>query len=428
MKLWKKTVILMLATLFISLAAVGGLTLFITGRHRLENAAQTYGRQMQAAARMMSQFWDNGKYGRMTETGKNSYRNFQFRQCCGEGFALLEDSSAVENLTGYDIVDAKAMKTEKISGIESAGNALSENYDYRIQKLSGKYLMLQKMTLERPEGFELLSVRDITADVRDICRLALWFLGVYAVIFLLAGAFIYHMMRKTVLAMEQLQEVAEKQELLLGSLAHEMKTPLTSIIGYSDSLLHVKLEETMKERALLHINQEGRRLEALSGKMLQMMGLYQNEAICVREHFVGELVRRVEEMETESAFQKGILFRTECEDFSMCMDLELMESLLLNLVDNAIHASKEGDVILLRTFVQDGDKIFQVTDQGRGIPQEEIQKVTEAFYMVNKSRSRREGGAGLGLALCTQIAALHQGKLEIQSKEGKGTTVTVRFP
>ena len=74
------------------------------------------------------------------------------------------------------------------------------------------------------------------------------------------------MMKRTVERMEKLQEVAEKQELLMGALSHEMRTPLTSIIGYSDTLRHVKLKDEQKDRALEHINREGKRLEALSGK------------------------------------------------------------------------------------------------------------------------------------------------------------------
>ena len=79
--------------------------------------------------------------------------------------------------------------------------------------------------------------------------------------------------------MEKLQEVAGKQEMLMGALAHEMKTPLTSIIGYSDTLRHVKLNDEQKDCALEHISREGKRLEKLSGKMLQMLGLHQNDSI-----------------------------------------------------------------------------------------------------------------------------------------------------
>lgn len=417
MRLWKKTVILMLATLLCSLELVGGLTVFFMGRRSLENAAGTYGRQMEIAAAMLEQFWDNGKYGRMTEVGKQSYLKFQFQQCCGQGFAFLKKKEVLVNLTGYEIVDIDALGLP-----EGAGTS-----DYRIQRLHGKYLMLQQTKVNVFENGSIFSVRDITEVLVEIQQLALWVLMINGGIFLLAGFFIYRMMRRTVRAMEELQEVAGKQEILLGALAHEMKTPLTSIIGYSDSLLHVNLKEEQKEQALMHINREGRRMEALSGKMLQMMGLYRNQAILMEEHQVEELIRRVEAVEAEKAEGQGIYFRTEYEDFSLKMDIELMESLLLNLIDNGIHASLPGDTIVLRATCRNGRKILQVADEGRGIPAEELHRVTEAFYMVDKSRSRKNGGAGLGLALCKKITKLHGGILEIESSEGKGTTVTVSF-
>ena len=101
-----------------------------------------------------------------------------------------------------------------------------------------------------------------------------------------------------------------------------------------------------------------------------------------------------------------------------------MESLLINLIDNAMKASKEGDTI--RVEAKDGC-IF-VEDHGKGIAAEEIPKITEAFYMVDKSRSKKAGGIGLGLALCTQIVKLHHAKMGITSEPGKGTQIRVVFP
>lgn len=103
------------------------------------------------------------------------------------------------------------------------------------------------------------------------------------------------------------------------------------------------------------------------------------------------------------------------------MDLDFMLSLFLNLVENACKASKEGSSILL-TADETG---ISVEDFGKGIPKQEVGRVTEAFYMVDKSRTKRGGGAGLGLALCQQIADIHGAKMRIESVEGKGTKVSV---
>ena len=139
-------------------------------------------------------------------------------------------------------------------------------YAYKIQKLGKKYLLLQKVALSKPEGYEVPlrpgSHRTLHRAEADRCLVCRNLSGSVSD----GRIFIYMMMKRTVERMEKLQEVAEKQELLMGALSHEMRTPLTSIIGYSDTLRHVKLKDEQKERALEHINREGKRLEALSGE------------------------------------------------------------------------------------------------------------------------------------------------------------------
>ena len=338
---------------------------------------------------------------------------------CGEKMLLInsESKEAVVNRTDYEIVS-----------MDNLGlNNKTDSYEYKIQKLNHKYLLLQHALLTNPEGYEILSVRDVTSMFTELRQTAAWFLGIYLAVFCIAGLFIYLMMKRTVQQMEKLQEVAGKQEMLMGALAHEMKTPLTSIIGYSDTLRHVKLNDEQKDRALEHISREGKRLEKLSGKMLQMLGLHQNDSIKMESHSIGELLEHVVQLEAEQAAQRQIQLQTEYEDFSMKMDDELMESLLVNLIDNALRATEAGGRITVKAYKESGRKILEVADNGRGIPQEELGKITEAFYMVDKSRSRQEGGAGLGLALCVKIAEVHGGRLDITSQLGTGTKVRVIF-
>ena len=220
MKLWKRTVLLMLVTLLCALIPVGTLSLYITGKRSLNNAAETYGRQLENGKILLEQFWDNSKYEQMSETGKQAYMGFQFRRCCGEGMALIDRKSnaVIENLTDYKVVGLENL------GLKDEGDP----YAYKIQKLGQKYLLLQMESLSRPEGYEVLSVREVTGLFAELRQTAVCFLGIYLAVFLIAGLFIYMMMRRTVEQMEKLQEVAEKQELLMGALSHEMRTPLTS--------------------------------------------------------------------------------------------------------------------------------------------------------------------------------------------------------
>ena len=146
-----------------------------------------------------------------------------------------------------------------------------------------------------------------------------------------------------------------------------------------DTLRHVKLNDEQKDRALEHISREGKRLEKLSGKMLQMLGLHQNDSIKMESHSIGELLEHVVQLEAEQAAQRQIQLQTEYEDFSMKMDDELMESLLVNLIDNALRATEAGGRITVKAYKESGRKILEVADNGRGIPQEELGKNYGSF-------------------------------------------------
>ena len=114
----------------------------------------------------------------------------------------------------------------------------------------------------------------------------------------------------------------------------------------------------------------------------------------------------------------------EAENGYLMADMDLLKSVLFNLADNARKATigKVGACINIKGTITEDKYIISVIDNGSGIPKEEVDKITEAFYMVDKSRAREQGGAGLGLALCKQIMEVHEGTMEIMSTEGEGTT------
>ncbi len=227
--------------------------------------------------------------------------------------------------------------------------------------------------------------------------------------------------------MEKLAEVNEKQRQLLGSLAHEIKMPITAIIGHADMLLTVRLNEDKRTNALLFILNEGKRLSSLSEKMLKLAGLYgeQKERIEKRETDIGKLFDNLKIQISVLLKERRVSLRVNITpgNLKKWMDEDLILSLLMNLVDNASKASEPGGSII----VSDDETGFTVEDFGKGIPEQEINRVTEAFYMVDKSRTGNPGGAGLGLALCQQIVQVHGGKLIIESNLGKGTKVHVNF-
>lgn len=222
---------------------------------------------------------------------------------------------------------------------------------------------------------------------------------------------------------EALTSTNETQRRMLGSLAHELKTPMTAIIGYADTLLTVRLSDRRREQALTYIGRECRRLSRLSVKMLELTGLYEEkkQAVDFEKCQVRELLENVRQLMQFKLSEKNICLETECipEDLSWEMDQDMMVSYLVNLVDNAYKASENGGKISIHADQQG----ITVKDQGRGIPEEDLNRVTESFYMVDKSRSRGFGGAGLGLALCKEIAGLHGAQLIIRSREREGTSV-----
>lgn len=106
----------------------------------------------------------------------------------------------------------------------------------------------------------------------------------------------------------------------------------------------------------------------------------------------------------------------------------LLRQLLLNLVGNALRYTPPGGTVTIATAASDGQALLTVSDTGSGIPAEHLPRIFDRFYRADKTRSRSEGGSGLGLAICTQMAQLHGGKIEVESREGQGSTFTVSLP
>ena len=225
-------------------------------------------------------------------------------------------------------------------------------------------------------------------------------------------------------SIENLENVAARREEFIGSFAHELKTPLTAIIGYADMLRSKEMAPKSRFTAAGYIFSEGKRLEALSLKLMDII-VAGNQEFEPKRFEVGYFIRSVAAVTVPSLSNEGMTLDMRWEPGEIEVEPDLFKTLMINLVDNARKASHKGDVIELFGKVEDGGYALYVRDHGRGIPKEELSKITEPFYMIDKSRSRAQNGAGLGLALCQRIAELHGTKLEYESEEGKGTTVRI---
>lgn len=225
----------------------------------------------------------------------------------------------------------------------------------------------------------------------------------------------------------QLEEDARRQEEFTEAFSHELKTPLTSIIGYADMLRSMDLSKQNIAISADYIFRQGKRLERLAKKMMEISYI-DKQTVEVQPIEISAFVSQIQIMTEKLLEDKKIQLLVQVEDGALYGDHDLLLSLFSNLIDNARKACGEDGVIVLAGKAELEGYTFSVQDNGHGIPAEEIHKITEPFYMIDKSRARKEGGAGIGMALCQKIIALHHARWTIQSQLDQGTTITICFP
>lgn len=215
----------------------------------------------------------------------------------------------------------------------------------------------------------------------------------------------------------------EKQR-FIDNLTHELKTPLTSIIGYSELLLTTKYNEEIFIDGLNFIYKEGKRLEELSFKLMDLI-LLNKEDFNLKSNYIKPVIIDAERILMPRLLNKNISLIITGDDFKIMMDADLMKVLLSNLIDNAIKASNENSEI----YITLNNEKYEVTiqDYGIGISKEHLDKIFEPFYMVDKARSRASHGAGLGLSICKSILDVHNGNFHIFSEINEGTLIKLIF-
>ena len=223
---------------------------------------------------------------------------------------------------------------------------------------------------------------------------------------------------------DELSANAQQKEDFVANFAHELKTPLTSVIGYADMIYQKDLPRDDVRNAVRYIIDEGLRLEALSLKLMDLIVLNRQDFI-LEEMPVDELLENIAQTLMPLFVEMKIELLFETDHAYIKVDYDLFKTLLLNLIDNSI---KAGSTKIKISGKQYGRRYcISVADNGRGIPAHEIERITEAFYMVDKSRSRKQHGSGLGLALASKITAIHGATLKFASEEQKGTLVEINL-
>ncbi len=222
--------------------------------------------------------------------------------------------------------------------------------------------------------------------------------------------------------MKTLELNAEKKQMLVDNLAHELRTPLTSIHGYAEFLEKASASEEKRIVASRYIMSEARRLQKISEILLDSAYIRGNDPD-MEAVDVSAILEDVAQKLQLKAQRADITLTYTGERAVICGNETLLSMLFYNLTENAIKACSPGGRVQLSC----SGGCVTVEDNGKGMTGEQLLHITEPFYRTDKSRSRAEGGAGLGLALCAQIARTHGAQLLFESEVGQGTKAKVNF-
>ena len=224
-----------------------------------------------------------------------------------------------------------------------------------------------------------------------------------------------------------IREAESMKRHLVSSVSHELKTPLTSILGFLEALREEKIDDEARHY-LNVIERNAQRLNYIVRDLLILNELEEEKKPEYEECDLQHLVNTVLELLKPKAMKKALSlnYKVSVSGLFKC-DAFQIEQLLINLVDNAIKYSEKGEIDLNisqnKRFV-----VIKVSDNGCGIPQKSLGKIFERFYVVDKSRSRLYGGTGLGLSIVKHIVRLHHGHIDVESRVGRGSVFTVMLP
>lgn len=235
-----------------------------------------------------------------------------------------------------------------------------------------------------------------------------------------------------------LQDITERYKLdtmrkeFVANVSHELKTPLTSIKSYTETLLDGALEDRdISENFLKVVDSETDRMARLVKDLLQLSSIEYNQIKWNKRK--NNLVKIIENsilkvsMTAKNKMQ-SVTFEVKEEEIIGYMDSDRIEQVILNILSNAIKYTPDHGKIKVLLDKEENQAVIRIIDNGIGIPKEDIPRLFERFYRVDKARSRELGGTGLGLSIASQIIEAHQGKIHIISNEGEGTEVVIILP
>jgi heavy metal sensor kinase len=231
------------------------------------------------------------------------------------------------------------------------------------------------------------------------------------------------------LMLDRLDQAFERQRRFTADASHELRTPLAMLVSRAGLALERRRTTREYESVLRAIRDDGLHMARMVNDLLMLARADAGDALAVREHLdAGEMVRSVTETMAPLAIERGIELSMEAEHgVAVIGDQTRLTQLLVNVVDNALTHTSHGGRVRLSAGRADGLVLLRIADTGSGIAPEHLPHVFQRFFRADRDRGR-EGGAGLGLALCHSIALAHGGDIRLESKLGEGTCVSVTLP
>jgi two-component system sensor histidine kinase VicK len=234
-----------------------------------------------------------------------------------------------------------------------------------------------------------------------------------------------------------LMDITEEERLenmrreFVANVSHELKTPLTSIKSYTETILDGVGDPDMEKTFLEVVNSEADRMARLVRDLLELSNFDSSSIKLKREkHNINRLVNNciIKVRMTAEQKKQAIVKQMTDVPIEAFIDYDKIEQLVLNILSNAIKYTSDEGIIEIDVFTSEKDFAIKIKDNGIGIPEEDIERIFERFYRVDKARSRMLGGTGLGLSIAKEITEAHGGRIEIESVYGQGTAVTIRLP
>lgn len=227
----------------------------------------------------------------------------------------------------------------------------------------------------------------------------------------------------------QLKTLEQMRKDFVANVSHELKTPITSIKGFTETLLDgAKEDKNTLEMFLDIILKESNRIQVLVSELLELSKIEQaNHFNMVKVNLPQKVFNSVEVV-YPLAEKKNIKFNLELEkNLFVLAEPSKLKQVMINLLSNAINYSPEDAEITVKVYLKADECIVEIIDQGIGIAPEEITRIFERFYRVDKARSRDSGGTGLGLAIVKHIIEVFNGEIDVESELGKGSTFRIKL-